>query len=249
MANKILVLEDSLGSYGKAVEGLGNLTNDDRLFFKTPKDFTLVLFTGGADVDPFFYGDTSPLRMCKSSPTRDKFEKTVFQYALTNNIPMIGICRGFQFLNVMAKGRLLHHIDGHGGTTHLFNGPNLKRPINVNSFHHQMVVPSADSYTIGQTVDQLSNLYYGKHDQPEKWKGFEVEAAIFPEINACGVQYHPEWMATTSEGFLFFHNMANNLINLPKDEFIELYTKRSGDEKHELTTVHECSKEICLKEV
>lgn len=237
MLNKILVVDSHTWNYGKAVEGLGYLTKDYNQFFETPTAFILILFTGGSDVDPSFYGDTSPLRMCSPYLTRDKFEKTIFCHALSNSIPMIGICRGFQFLNVMAKGRLLHHIDNHAGNIHLFESSILEKPISVNSFHHQMVVPPTNAHIIGQTVKQLSNIHYGKHDQSENWEGPEIEAAIFPEINACGVQYHPEWMQTTSEGFSFFYNLADKLINLPKNQFIEFYTKKDKSGKQKPTTI------------
>ena len=233
MPNKILILGHKEEDYGKAVKGLGCLINDYRFFFRSPKEFILVLFTGGTDVTPSFYNDTSPFGMCTSSLSRDKFEKTIFQHALTNNIPMIGICRGFQFLNVMAKGRLMHHINGHGGSIHLFDAHILEKPIKVNSFHHQMVIPPGlgDAYVVGWPVDNISNVYYGKQDQAEKWEKPEVEAAIFPKINACGVQYHPEWMPTTSKGFLFFYDMANRLINWPIGRFTQLYTKDKNIEK------------------
>ena len=222
----ILVLDNEINDYGKAVEGLGHLITNRNLFFKSPQKFSLVLFTGGADVDPSFYNDDSPNRLCGFNPVRDKLEKTIFKHAINNHVPMIGICRGFQFLNVMAGGRLMHHINGHGGTIHSFNGPSLKEPISVNSFHHQMVIPTTDSHIIGHSVDPLPDICYGKHDELEKWEGPGIEAAIFPEINSCGVQYHPEWMLPTSEGFLFFHNMASKLIHWPMDKFIQLYTKK-----------------------
>lgn len=229
MSRKILVVEDSLGTYGLSVEGLGKTTNNFKHFFKEPKDFILVLFTGGADVDPTLYDDTSPLNLCSVTPERDRFERTVFRHALNNNIPMIGICRGFQFLNVMAGGRLMHHISGHGGTTHLFGNYGSKTNITVNSFHHQMVVPNINSWLIGWSVDKLSKEYYGKDDVLEKWRGAEVEAAIFPKIGACGVQYHPEWMPSKSDGFMFFYNMANRLLEWPMDKFVQFYTGEGKD--------------------
>lgn len=222
----ILVLDSGTEDYGKAVDGIGHLTNNCDLFFKSPQKFSLILFTGGADVDPSFYNDDSPHNLCNFNSARDKSEKTIFKHATNNHIPMIGICRGFQFLNVMAGGRLMHHISGHGGTIHSFDGPSLKEPIAVNSFHHQMVIPPTKAYVIGHSVDPLPNECYGKHDKLEEWHGPGIEAAIFPEINSCGVQYHPEWMLTTSEGFLFFYDMANRLINWPIEKFIQFYTNQ-----------------------
>lgn len=245
MNNKILVLESILGNYSAAVEGLGVLTNNCADFFKVPTDFILVLFTGGADVDPSFYNDDSPLNMCRSILSRDNSEKTIFQHALTNNIPMMGICRGFQFLNVMAKGRMMHHINGHAGSVHLFDSPILEEPIRVNSFHHQMSILPEESHIIGWSTNKLSTVYCGKHDQSEKWDGPEVEAAVFPKIGACGVQYHPEWMSPTSEGALFFYKMADKFINSPIDEFVQIYTKnniKGNKNKSETKSIAVCTR-------
>lgn len=235
MTKKILIVSsaDSNSSsetlerigYGKAVVGLGTLTDNLKEFFNKPKKFGLVLFTGGADVDPSLYNDTSPHNLCYSDITRDRHEKVVFKYALRHKIPMTGICRGVQFLNVMAGGELMHHIDGHEGVVHEFSGPRLKTSIKVNSFHHQMVIPANDSHVIGWSKSRLSNRYYGKNDEREEWNSSEVEAVIFPKIKACGVQYHPEWMPRKARGFSFFYNLTRRLMFYKMDKLIDYYTK------------------------
>ena len=240
MTGKILVVDRTPKFYGAAIEGLGRLTSNHRRLFKSPEKFILVLFTGGADVDPSLYNDTSPAELCSTNIERDKFETIIFKHALENNIPMIGICRGFQFLNVMAGGRLMHHIDGHGGSIHGFDSPRLKKEIRVNSFHHQMVIPNAEAHTIGWSVETLSDIYYGKKDEKEEWGKQEVESCIFPEIRACGVQYHPEWMPKDSGGALFFYNLADRLIHWPMNKVIQIYTKGSEDAKAESNIVHTC---------
>lgn len=240
MSRKILVVEDSVGGYGSAVDGLGKQTNNFKHFFKSPKDFILVMFTGGEDVDPAMYDDTSPQGLCGSRPERDRFERTISKHALTHNIPMIGICRGFQFLNVMAGGRLMHHISGHGGTTHSFDSYGLKTDIMVNSYHHQMVIPNIDSHLIGWSVDKRSKEYYGKNDKLEEWGGPEVEAAIFPKIRACGVQYHPEWMPKKSDGAMFFFNMVNRLLEWPINKLVQFYTEEGKDVKRKSDDICSC---------
>jgi hypothetical protein len=93
-----------------------------------------------------------------------------------------------------------------------------------------MVIPTTYSHIIGHSVDPLSGFCYGRHDEIEEWNDPGIEAAIFPKINSCGVQYHPEWMLPTSEGFLFFHAMANKLINWPMNKFIQFYTEKDKNE-------------------
>ena len=242
--NKILIVENRLGSYAAAVKGLGELTNDVEDFLKEPNKYSLVMFTGGEDVDPSLYDDTSPHQLCSTNLTRDKFEVTIFECALDNKIQMIGICRGVQFLTVMAGGRLMHDITGHAGSIHKFDSFNLKTPIKVNSFHHQMIVPDADSRIIGWSVDKLSEQYYGSMDRLEGWGKPEVEAAVFPSIRACGVQYHPEWMDVKSNGFMYFYNMANRLIKWPMDKFVQCYTECSTGKdinaKQKSNDIHSC---------
>lgn len=238
MHKKILVMDNFPDTYGRAVKGLGKLTSDYKLFIASPNKFALVLFTGGEDVDPSLYNDTSPYNLCTSNIARDRFEKVVFKQALDNNIRMIGICRGFQFLNVMAGGRLMHHIEGHAGSIHTFDSYNLKKEIKVNSFHHQMVIPNTDAHLIGWSTNNLSDSYYGKDDQKEKWDSPEVESCIFPNINACGVQYHPEWMHETSDGFMFFYNLANRFISWPMEKMIQVYTKGNRHDRQKSNVVH-----------
>ena len=83
-----------------------------------------------------------------------------------------------------------------------------------------------------------------KDDQLEKWKTPEIESALFPTINACGVQYHPEWMGTTTKGFLFFYNMVNKLINLPRKKFIQFYIKGNKSGKHRPTPICTCNNNV-----
>lgn len=240
MTDDILVVDGSPGLCGTTVRHFGKVTSNFKRFFKSPKDFILVMFVGGEDVDPSLYNDSSPRHMCSSCLKRDLFEKTILDHAVKYNIPMVGICRGFQFLNVMAGGRLMHHISGHdGGIIHLLDSGCFKdKPIRVNSFHHQMAILNKNSHLIGWSMDKLSDKYYGKEDSVEEWNGPEVEAAIFPSINACGVQYHPEWSSEKS-GLMFFNNMVSRLLRYPMSKskrFIQFY---KGDKKgeHKLRTV------------
>ena len=83
MADKILVLNGN--SYGAALEGLGVLSFDKKEFMSKPDDFKLVQFTGGEDVSPSFYGDTSPKGLCHNSMHRDIEEKeTTHTYCIRN---------------------------------------------------------------------------------------------------------------------------------------------------------------------
>ncbi len=221
MPDKILVLRG--WGYGEAIEGLGKLTSNVPRFMKRPETFKLVLFTGGEDVDPAFYNEESPKGICHFNTSRDLFERVIFKHALRHGIKMAGICRGLQFLNVMAGGKLVHHLDGHAGIYHGFEcrKDNLFR--RINSIHHQMVIPSKDSLIVGWSNEKLSERYYGNGDKKINWKDPEVEALLMPKILSCGVQWHPEMMLKYSGGYRFFYEMVEDLLEMSTEDLVEKY--------------------------
>lgn len=222
MAHKILIVNGM--SYGDAVEGLGTLTEDTTEFMARPEKFRLVLFTGGSDVDPSFYGETSPKMLCMSNIKRDNFERTIFKHAVNYDIKMAGICRGLQFINVMAGGRLIHHLDGHNGLYHDFECQKDDIIRRVNTMHHQIVIPPKDAIIVGWSPEKLSKRYIGDKDEEVNWPGPEVEAVIYPELGACGVQWHPEMMLERDDGYKFFYNMVRAILQLDTEDFVNLYT-------------------------
>ena len=219
--NKILVQD--FYSYEHTVDPFGHTTDDIQNLFSSPREFKLILFSGGADVNPALYGHESPDRLCGYSTSRDAIDTKIFKLAMKNNIKMVGICRGLQFLNVMSGGTMMHHISHHENSIHAFVSPRLSHTIYVNSLHHQMVMPHKDAFIIGSTEDQISTVYFGNNDQPEKRSGSDVEALYMPVINACGVQYHPEMMDTGSEGVNFFRNLVDEFLYDNEKEFTKSY--------------------------
>lgn len=213
--------------YGRAVASLGDIISDHRSFFANPKHFDMVLFTGGEDVDPRFYNDTSPHKICSFSTKRDLLEIEIFELALKHDIPMIGICRGLQLFNVMIGGKLMHHISGHGGTIHRINviDGDEQSTFRVNSMHHQMIIPEDGVIVTGWSTENLSKgSYYGAEDAKVGYDGAEIEAAIFPKIKAFGVQYHPECMERDTNGFAYFKSMAADILDNTWEEFMILHS-------------------------
>ena len=222
MGDRILVPLDK--SYGRAVEGLGDITDSVRDFAERPQDFKLVLFVGGEDISPRLYKEKDA-RLCHSNYERDLYETEIYKVAKRNNIKMTGICRGAQLLNVLAGGRMMHHIENHAGYYHdveVCSGDIIK----VNSLHHQMIVPGGEVAVIAWLKYNLSNIYLGNDDKREIWKGVETEAIIIPSSQSCGVQWHPEIMLKDSDGYRFFYNMVENLLSTNIDSFTAEYTKK-----------------------
>ena len=223
MSNKILVPLDI--SYGNSITGLGEITDNIASFFKNPKDFKLVLFTGGADVSPTLYNETSPKGMCGSDLNRDRIEIRIFKHAIDNNIKIAGICRGMQFINVMAEGRMFHHVSNHAGSIHdiqVANGEVLE----VNSLHHQMCILGSNTVLVGWAKPNISKIYYGNKDERVGFGGKEAEIIIVPDQNACGVQYHPEIMDKKFCGYKFFYKFIEDFLKTNMDRFVKDYTSK-----------------------
>jgi carbamoylphosphate synthase small subunit len=128
-----------------------------------------------------------------------------------------------QLFNVMTGGRMIHHLEGHVSGYHLMKTA-TGEVIYVNSCHHQVILPSRKTKVVGWTEQSLSEIYIGERDKEIRYGGREIEAAIFPEIGAFGVQYHPEVSPKEFDLYSYFYNMVRYALTLPWDEFIKAYT-------------------------
>lgn len=217
--NKILIVNGT--SYGLPVESLGDLSYKVSDFFDNPHEYKLVLFTGGSDVSPEYYGHTSPKNMCHSWPERDALEAQIFKVAIEHNIKMTGICRGAQFINVMSGGTMMHHIDNHASVTGHQMTTLSGRELYVNSLHHQMIVPGDDGVVLGWSKNNQSKRYFGDKDEMVEYHGKEVEVIYYPQTLCVGVQYHPEMMNKDSDGFNYYKDLVDDFLNMTIEDFTD----------------------------
>jgi putative glutamine amidotransferase len=127
-----------------------------------------VCLAGGPDIDPFAYGAaTRHCRLGDTNPEVDAFELAVARAADKAGLPLLGICRGAQALNVARGGTLHQHVDGHRQdapasvpTQQLAIDPRSRlaaiagTELAVNSFHHQAVdVPGAGLRVVARAAD------------------------------------------------------------------------------------------------
>lgn len=180
--------------------------------FKLVKDIAeanLVIFTGGEDVDPALYGEKAH-STTHFNVERDTYEKTIFDLASEKKIPMLGICRGSQFLTVMNGGKLIQHVTGHNKGDHEiiildpeFIGLKEKEEdiIQMSSTHHQMMYPYSldpdDYHIIAFSEKDLSNVYWKNNleqysDEEEELE--ECEIVFYKKTKCLAIQGHPESM-------------------------------------------------------
>lgn len=88
-----------------------------------------LLLTGGADVDPSRFGRPAQGAI-EIEPGRDALEAEAWDAAQGRGLPVLGICRGFQAINVFSGGTLLQHVDGHSGAS-WGHGPAATHPLRV----------------------------------------------------------------------------------------------------------------------
>jgi gamma-glutamyl-gamma-aminobutyrate hydrolase PuuD len=156
----------------------------------------LVCFTGGEDVSPALYGEKRH-NTTGSNWGRDAWEITQYEYCLNRNIPMIGICRGGQFLNVMCGGKLWQDVDDHAiRGTHA--AKRLDTPesttVNVTSTHHQMMRPGPSSVILLEAdhVGEVRSPYSTAYQ-------IGVEAVLYPWHKSLCFQPHPEYGTVSKE--------------------------------------------------
>ncbi len=104
-------------SYARAVQeagGLALLLPPDDAAEAAPDRWLdrldALLLSGGSDIDPAFYGQPPHPETKGIRPERDRFEFALTRGALERRMPLLGICRGMELLNVALGGDLIQHL-------------------------------------------------------------------------------------------------------------------------------------------
>jgi len=161
-------------------------------------EIDLVLFTGGEDVNPGIYGQNIG-KFTSINENRDSLEQDLYYHYQTT--PKLGICRGAQFLTVMAGGKLIQHVTGHGGT-HNISVPNYG-DYPISSTHHQMMYPfdmKKERYRlVGYSTNFKSDTSLdGDHEEMKVGMEFlEPEIVEYTDAKSFCIQGHPEFEDTS----------------------------------------------------
>lgn len=185
----------------------------------TPEEADLIQFTGGSDVHPSFYGEEVHPQT-RSSIERDKREARLF-HELAGIIPMAGICRGGQFLNVMCGGRMFQHVDGHAtGMQHEMITDD-GRSILVTSTHHQMMRPGLGGLILGKSYEST----FKEHVDEDVVRTIpthspDVEIVYYPDDIVLCFQPHPEYLGAESDCQKYYFELINRFLfgELPQEE-------------------------------
>lgn len=184
----------------------------DYYYIQTQKDLDKVdclVLWGGEDIGTEIYGEVpNKFVWGKYASKRDKYEMYLINQAIKRGLPILGICRGAQLLCCMAGGKLLQHIEDHG-KDHDIIIKETGEKLFVTSSHHQMMLPPvsanilaiADKPTIG--VNQY-NGYTKVEEVPE--------VVHFPNINALGVQPHPEWLKEGTPFIIYINTLLKEKL-------------------------------------
>lgn len=164
----------------------------------------LVCFTGGADVSPIMYGET-PHETTFSQAQRDAIEAGIYNDCLAAAVPMVGICRGGQFLNVMNGGKMWQDVDNHAiHGTHEAQCLVSMTTVGVTSTHHQMMIPADDGMVLMTAEESkwrttMADGYESRIMRPVT--DLDVEAVYYETTSCLCYQPHPEYADGNEEHF------------------------------------------------
>ena len=187
------ILEDAyvdyLQRFGIILYPVPNTIQDVDLYLKEA-GIEGVILSGGNDVDPHSYGGKRKEGLSLALK-RDEVEKAMIDYALKLEIPLLGICRGMQFLNVYYGGKIID-----------FKENNIAHPVGK-EHHHSVEIQNEQGFfgkktIIKTTINSYHNQGLTEKELSSALLSFAVstegiiEGFYHPALPIVGIQWHPE---------------------------------------------------------
>jgi putative glutamine amidotransferase len=162
-----------------------------------------LVLTGGPDVDPGLYGETSRTETEQPDAERDALEAPLLEEALAQDLPILAICRGLQILNVSQGGTLLQHLN----SPHRHQRTDASRelpvhPVTIEPDTLLSTIAGTDTWQVNSRHHQAvrtiaGNLRVSAFDPEDRI----VEALDHPDKRfVLAVQWHPEDQARIDPG-------------------------------------------------
>jgi len=172
------------------------LSSDPKCNLEFLSNLNGLILSGGVDIDPKYYGESNTGKSVNISSEMDEAEAVLVRLAMEADIPILGICRGMQALNVFNGGTLIQDIPSECGFSviHRLEKPDVafhditiekESPLSdaigfgkhhINSYHHQAIKALAPGFSVAAVAEDgvIESIYC-------KNKKFVL-----------GVQWHPE---------------------------------------------------------
>lgn len=201
-------------NYIKAITQAGGvplllpIVDDEEIIIRQLDNLDALVVTGGIDVNPLFYHEVPHALLKETSYRRDNYEMCLIKHAIEKQVPLLGICRGMQSINVACGGTLyqdntLKSPDVFEHTQHeqrsypshvistmseTFMEEIFGEQAFVNSFHHQSIHALAEGFSVcARSEDDL------------------IEAIEDQTRQIWCVQFHPEGMLRDQKMRSLFH--------------------------------------------
>lgn len=175
-----------------------------------------LVLSGGADIDPARYGQERSPSCGTVEDERDAWELALVDVALSRGLPLFGICRGIQILNVACGGTLVQDLGAATGDGHPRGDVPRETPV-----HGVKLVPGTRAAGVYGTELAVNSLHHQAVDEPGAGlvasahsPDGTVEALEMPDAPVLAVQWHPEMLlqAQPDPGLLWLVARASERV-------------------------------------
>ncbi len=173
-----------------------------------------LVLTGGADIDPSVYGAATTPELGEIEPDRDAWELALLRAALEQNVPVLGICRGAQLLNVALGGTLVQHVGLGDGVGHpRFDDDRSRR------FHRVVTIAGSTARAVFGAHLAVNSLHHQVLDDlggglvaSGHADDGVIEIVELPGRPVLAVQWHPEMLAQPDPAIAWIVDTARSKV-------------------------------------